>query len=158
MNQDTLQIVDFAPQYGAAFYALNEAWISQYFVMEEADRKSLKHPESYILAKGGHLLVALLGGQVVGVCALIAMPQSPRYDFELAKMAVAPEARGHGIGLQLMQAAISKAQSVGAQMLYLESNTVLAPAIGLYRKVGFTEVTGQPTPYQRCNIQMELRV
>jgi hypothetical protein len=33
---------------------------------------------------------------------------------------------------------------------------VLTPAISLYGKLGFKKIVGPPTPYQRCNIQMEL--
>jgi hypothetical protein len=40
--------------------------------------------------------------------------------------------------------------------LILESNTILEPAIALYRKLGFTEFSGVPSEYDRCNIHMEL--
>ena len=36
--------------------------------------------------------------------------------------------------------------------------TVLTPAINLYRKLGFVRVVGPPSPYARCNIRMELRL
>ncbi|RZL43422.1 MAG: MarR family transcriptional regulator, partial [Pedobacter sp.] len=42
--------------------------------------------------------------------------------------------------------------------IYLESNTILKPAINLYHKLGFEKIAGKPTPYTRCNIQMELVV
>jgi GNAT superfamily N-acetyltransferase len=80
----------------------------------------------------------------------------PHYDFELAKMAVSPQAKGKGIGWLLGKAIIKKAQSLNAQKIYLESNTVLKPAINLYHKLGFNKVIGHSTPYKRCNIQMEL--
>ena len=38
----------------------------------------------------------------------------------------------------------------------LESNTILDPAINLYRKLGFEPVQGGVSPYDRCNIQMEM--
>ena len=80
------------------------------------------------------------------------------YDFELAKMAVSPKFQGKGIGSVLGNAVIDKARDLGAKKIYLESNTVLGPAINLYRKLGFTKVTGVPSPYARCNIQMELAI
>ena len=76
--------------------------------------------------------------------------------YELAKMAVSPKAQGKNIGWILGQAIIAKSRSLGAKKLYLESNTKLKPAINLYYKLGFHKVTGYPTPYERCNIQMEL--
>lgn len=81
-----------------------------------------------------------------------------QYDYELAKMAVAPTVQGKSIGWLLGQAALEQARSAGANKLYLESNTVLRPAINLYQKLGFRKIAGHPTPYQRCNIQMELNL
>ena len=150
-----VQIIPYAPKYKTHFKELNEAWITQHFKMEDTDRKSLDHPEDYILDKGGEILVALYNETPVGVCALIKMDH-PEYDFELAKMAVAPEAKGKGIGWILGQATLDKAKSLGAKTVYLESNTVLKPAIHLYHKLGFKKVVGYPTPYERCNIQMAI--
>lgn len=148
-------IVPYQPQYQEAFKALNEEWISTYFEMEEADYKALDNPEEYILDRGGQILVALYQGEPVGVCALIKMNGSD-YDFEMAKMAVSPKAQGKNIGWLLAQAVISTARELGASTVYLESNTMLKPAINLYYKMGFKKVAGLPTPYKRCNIQMVL--
>ena len=150
-----VQIVPYEPKYQAAFKQLNEEWITQYFKMEDTDYKSLDHPEDYILNKGGHILIALYNSEPVGACALIKMNNDM---FELAKMAVSPKAKGKGIGWLLGNACIAKAKELGANKLYLESNTILKPAISLYHKLGFKKVTGIPSPYERCNIQMELEV
>ena len=148
-------IVHYEEKYHADFKALNVEWISTYFKMEPTDFKSLDNPNDYILSKGGLILVALYNGEPVGVCALIKM-NDPDYDYELAKMAVSPKAQGKKIGWLLGQHIIESAKLLGAKNLYLESNTILAPAINLYRKLGFKEITGRSTPYERCNIQMEL--
>lgn len=152
---DKVEIVDYTSKYKEVFKALNVEWISTYFKMEEADYKALDHADDYIINNGGYILVALLNEEPVGVCALIKM-NDPEYDFELAKMAVSPKAQGKKIGWLLGEAIKTKAINVGAKSLYLESNTVLSPAINLYRKLGFVEVFGRPTPYERCNIQMAL--
>ncbi|MCU0338738.1 MAG: helix-turn-helix domain-containing GNAT family N-acetyltransferase [Spirosomaceae bacterium] len=152
-----VQIVAYEPQYQKAFRDLNEEWISQYFKMEEPDYRSLDNPQGYILDQGGHIFVALHQGEPVGVCALIKM-NDPDYDYELAKMAVSPKAQGKSIGWLLGQAVIHKAKALGARKLFLESNTVLAPAINLYHKLGFVKVGNRPSPYERADIQMELTV
>ena len=113
--------------------------------------------KEYILDKGGCILVAIYEKKAVGVCALIKMNEA-EWDFELAKMAISSEFRGLGIGFLLANAIIDKAKYLGAKSIYLESNTVLAPAIKLYRKLGFKEIAGYPTPYQRCDIQMMLNI
>jgi GNAT superfamily N-acetyltransferase/DNA-binding MarR family transcriptional regulator len=148
-----VQIIDYQPQYQADFRQLNVEWITTWFKMEEADYKSLDHPEEYILNRGGHILFALYEGKPVGTCALKKMSDG---SFELAKMAVSPDAKGKGIGFILGKAAIEKAKGQGAKRVCLESNTILKPAINLYHKLGFKKITGPPSPYERANIQMEL--
>lgn len=150
-----VEIVAYQSQYREAFRDLNVEWISKYFEMEEADYKALDNAESYILDKGGKILVALYDNEPVGVCALIKM-NHPEYDFEMAKMAVSPKAQGKNIGYLLGKAIIDSAREMGAKKIYLESNTILKPAINLYYKLGFEKVFGLETPYKRCNIQMEL--
>ncbi len=147
------KIVPFAPPFGRAFKELNEEWITRYFALEPADRKVLDAPEANIIASGGHILIALMGTDVVGTCALLKVDAE---SFELAKMAVAPRAQGTGIGRQLGEAAIALARDQGARRLYLESNTKLESAIALYRRLGFAERPARCSSYTRCNIHMEL--
>lgn len=149
-----VQIVDYEPRHGEAFRRLNEEWISTYFELEAPDRAVLEHPQQHILDRAGFILVATLDDVPVGVCALLRRDDLDGY--ELAKMAVAPEARGRSIGLLLARAAIAKALSMRAKRVYLESNTRLAPAIRLYEKLGFKRIAGPPSAYQRVDIQMEL--
>ncbi|HFK5575018.1 TPA: GNAT family N-acetyltransferase, partial [Elizabethkingia anophelis] len=150
-----VQVIPYENKYKTVFRALNEEWISNYFVMEEADYKALDNPQEYILDKGGQIFVALYKGEPVGVCALIKMFDD-EYDYEMAKMAVSPKAQGKHIGLLLGKAIINAARKAGAKSLYLESNTILKPAITLYEKLGFKRIVGRPSPYERANIQMAL--
>ncbi len=152
-----VQIVEYNDEYQSVFRALNEEWISSYFKMEAADYKALDNPKEYILDNGGKIFVALYDNEPVGVCALIKM-DDPDYDFELAKMAVSNKCQGKNIGWLLGQAVTNAAKELGASKIYLESNTILKPAINLYQKLGFSKVVGRPTPYERCNIQMELQL
>ena len=152
---EIIEIVEFSEVYAPAFKALNEEWIIKYFKMEEMDRVSLNNPQAYILDKGGYIGVALLNGEAVGVCALIPSARDD-FDFELAKMGVSPKAQGKGIGKLLGLHIIDKAKALGCKKLYLESNRILKPALQLYEKLGFTEMVGATSPYQRSDIQMEL--
>ncbi|WP_207424328.1 bifunctional helix-turn-helix transcriptional regulator/GNAT family N-acetyltransferase [Desertivirga brevis] len=152
-----VKIVDYKPEYASVFRSLNEEWITKYFKMEASDHKALDNPDESIIQKGGYILVALYDDLPMGVCALLKM-QEGDCDFELAKMAVSPEAQGKNIGWLLGQAALHKARELGARKIYLESNTILKPAISLYQKLGFKKVTGAPSPYERCNIQMEVEL
>ena len=154
-EQRQIQIVNYSPEFHGDFKRLNYAWIEKYFAVEEPDRQTLEHPNEKILQPGGHIFMACRDQEAVGTCALIKMS---RDRYELAKMAVKESARGRGVGWLLGHAAIAKARSLGAKTLYIESSTVLKPAIGLYQKLGFQKVVGKPSPYERCNIQMELRL
>ena len=148
-----VKIVPYELKYRRQFRELNEEWIHKYFEMENEDRKILEHPKEYILDKGGHILVALYDDEPIGVCGLLKLKDT---EYELAKMAVSPKSQGLGIGYLLGKSVIEMAAQLGADKVHLESNTKLKPAIKLYEKLGFQKVAGHPTPYERCNIQMEL--
>ena len=123
--------------------------------MEAMDVHYLNHPKEHILDKGGHIVVAVENEEPIGVCALVKLDNRP-YDFELAKMGVAPKAQGKGVGFQLGKAVINEAKKRNAKSIFIESNTVLKPAIHLYKKLGFVEIDGNGSPYERSNIQMVL--
>ena len=148
-----VDIVDYRADFAEDFKRLNYEWIERYFSVEDVDRLYLENPEEKILQPGGHIFMALYESGVVGTCALVKMDDQ---TYELAKMGVTASAQGKGIGWRLGQVAIAKAKAIGAQSLFLESNTKLAPAISLYKKLGFRKVVGDPSPYARCNIQMRL--
>jgi len=152
-----LAIVPYEPLYRQSFYELNRAWIDRYFTMEPKDHETLGHPEQSILEPGGHILVALHGERPVGVCAMIVSTR-PGCRFELAKMGVDPAFQGRGIGRALVMAALAWAREQGAQKVYLESNTILQPAIRLYLSMGFRQVDAGSSPYKRSNIQMEVEL
>ena len=151
----SIRIVDYSPKYLSVFKRLNIMWINSHWSLEPHDLEVLCDPEKSILSQGGHILVALLGDKPLGVVALCRM-EHPEYDYELAKLAVDPEARGTGIGKAICIAAIERAKSLGANKIFLESNTLLKPAISLYHKLGFTELKEYQPSYERGDIQMEL--
>lgn len=149
----TVRIVPYAPAHRVRFRELNLAWITEYFRVEEADRRALDDPDGYILGHGGEILIAEADGRVVGGCALLRGEDG---SFELAKMAVDPSMRGRGVGRALGEAAIERARTLGAPRVELLSNTTLAPAIALYRSLGFVEAPLPPNDYERANIKMVL--
>jgi GNAT superfamily N-acetyltransferase len=150
-----VRVVDYAPHHHESFRALNLAWITKYFAVEDADRKALDDPESNILRSGGAIFMAEVDGELVGTCALIKCADGA---YELAKMAVAPAAQGRGVGRALGEAAVARARVLGAPRVELLSNTVLAPALALYRSLGFVEVPLPRTDYRRANIKMVLEL
>ena len=136
-----------------AFRLLNEAWIEKYFGLEEADHEILGNPEGYVLTKGGHIFFATTAGAPIGCCALVPMEPG---EYEVAKMAVAEEWQGRGVGRRVLQYTVDQARALGAKRLYLETNERLTNAIHLYESVGFQHLPPKQSPYVRANVFMEL--
>src|ERR1700712_1242665 len=141
-----------------AFRELNEAWIARYFRLEEQDHIQLRDPEHNILRPGGQIVMAAVGEERIGCCALIFVRHGV---FEVAKMAVSESYRGHGIGRKLLEYTIAQAKALGARTLELASNKKLANAVHLYESVGFRHLPPErvePSPYARANVFMELHL
>ena len=156
-TDSTVIIRSFQAGDEAAFRTLNEQWIKHYFKVEAKDEAAFADPRRTILERGGQILIATVGGRSVGCCALLRMNRED--EFEVAKMAVAAECQGKGIGRRLLGATIEEARRMRARRLYLETNHILTPAIRLYESLGFrhldaTQVT--PSPYDRADVYMEL--
>lgn len=149
-----VEVIFFDPQFISDFVRLNRQWIEHYFRIEAMDLAQLENPQENILSLGGEIFFVLENKKVVGTCAMI--PHGEK-TYELAKMAVDPSTRGKGYGDLLMKHAIDWARSKKATKISILSNTVLEPAITLYKKHGFQTLhLGKHPDYERCNIEMEL--
>ena len=144
----------FQPSDEAAFRDINLEWIERFFAVEAKDRDVLGNPRKYVLDPGGAILIAMDDAAPVGVVALMVMGEG---SVELAKMGVRPQAQGKGAGRMLVAAAVETAREMGMKRVYIETNSVLAPALKLYRDAGFEPLkVAQPSPYARADVQLEL--
>lgn len=151
-----IETVPYDIKYKEAWRHINQQWIEKLFVMEEEDIINLSDPEKYVLDKGGEIYFSLLDGKPVGA---IALKKFSPTRFELSKMGVLPEAQGLGIGNILVEKVIKRFRARGGRELFLETNSSLTPAITLYKKYGFKEVTApENSPYTRADYFMELKV
>ena len=149
-------IVGFQDQFAEDFGRLNYEWIERSYGVEEHDHEVLDHPLKSVIEPGGQIFFAVKEGKAIGTVAMIPFGER---SFELAKMAVAPDARGHGVGDKLMAACVDFARSSGSASIILESNTKQEAAINLYRKFGFVEIPLDPNShFARANIRMELAI
>ena len=150
-----VEILGFEPSLAPYFRDLNIDWLEKYFHVEPIDHEVLNHPDKYVIAPGGTILFARVGGEVVGTVAL-------KYHgdgvFELTKMAVTPASQGLGIGRRLLTACIQRFQELNGQRMYLESHSSLETAIRLYEGFGF-EHENRPSPaaYDRADVYMVYR-
>ena len=153
---DNLKIVPFNKDYKPAFEFLNRAWIEEYFIMEEEDLKTLQNPETYILEDGGEVFFAILDGEVVGTAAMI---QTDKGIYELAKMAVARQFQGLGIGKKLLKRCIDFSKEREATEIFLITNDSLKPALSLYLSFGFVlNDQNDDNRYERGNTKMNLLI
>jgi ribosomal protein S18 acetylase RimI-like enzyme len=145
---------DFRPGDEATFRDINLEWIERFFAVEDKDRETLNNPQKYFLDPGGAIFIAEDDDNPVGAVALIVMG---RGSVELSKMGVRPAAQGKGVGRMLIAAAVNRARDMGMRRVYIETNSILAPAIKLYREAGFVPLKERvPTPYARADVQLEL--
>ena len=69
-------------------------------------------------------------------------------EAEILTLAVAPSARGKGLGRALLHAAISRARAMGTQTMFLEVGADNPAARALYAALGFTKVGDRKGYYQ----------
>lgn len=156
LDPASLRLREYEPGLAHHFHDINAEWITTMFQLEATDRDVLENPDAKIIAPGGTILfVEAPGFGIVGTCAL---QKTGDTSFELTKMGVREAARGLKAGEFLLAAVIDRARSLGADPLYLLTNSICAPAIHLYAKLGFCHdkaIMAQfGARYQRCDVAM----
>jgi len=156
VGRAALRIREFDPALAADFRDINAEWISAMFRLEQTDQDVLDHPSRHIIDRGGAILfVEAPGLGIIGTCAL---QRTGSRSVELTKMGVRSSARGLKAGEFLLAATIERAEAMGADPLYLLTNTKCEAAIHLYEKLGFIHDAGVMeefgSRYQRCNVAM----
>lgn len=147
-----MEIVDFVPEYAAAFERLNLEWLEKYFRVEEIDRVILSNPQREVIAHGGHILFVRVADELVGT---VALKHHGGGRYELTKMAVTAGRQGMGLGRALLFAAIERFHSISGENMFLESHSSLKTAINLYESAGFRHAS-HPTgsDYARSDTYM----
>lgn len=151
-------IVPYSPRIGRHFRSLNREWLNEYFRVEASDQKILDDPSEQIIKRGGLILFAQVGKEIVGTVALISRGHG---SYELAKMAVTRRFRSRGIGTQLAAACLREAGLLQAREVVLATSPRLSAANALYRKLGFRKLAAAPQwapRYARATIYMRLKI
>ncbi|TDP03054.1 GNAT family N-acetyltransferase [Flavobacterium sp. 245] len=154
-TQNTLEIIPFSSDLKEHIKTLNIAWLEKYFKVEEKDKLTLSNPQEEIIDKGGMIFYARYNNEILGTASLMKVGNS---TFELSKMAVSDTAQGLGIGTKLLEHCFNVAKENNIKTLILYSNTILLPAIHLYRKFGFKEIPLEMGIYERADIKMEKKI
>jgi putative acetyltransferase len=83
-----------------------------------------------------------LDGKVVGGSGIYPTEGLPEGCCEVVKLYLLPEARGLGLGKELIEKCFASAKEFGFKKVYLETMPELKIAVGLYEKCGFTYLKG----------------
>jgi putative acetyltransferase len=124
--------------------------------MDDKDRLILGDPVGHVLRAGGEIFLIVREGATLGCCALLHLENQ---SWELAKMAVAKEHRGCGLGRRLLHHVVEYAKETGAHKLSLKTSSLLQSAIHLYKSVGFQIVAQENSRLSRnarADVFMEL--
>ena len=124
------------------------------------EAKFLSDVVAFDPVSGTHTLAALHAAcfpdpwDAAAISAMLVMPGTFAYahedgfvlartaggEAEILTLAVAPAARGRGLGGVLLRAAIARAREMGAETMFLEVGTDNPRALALYTRLGFAKV------------------
>ena len=94
--------------------------------------------------------------KIVGGAGVSQLENGEETICELQKMYFLPEARGRGLGIQIIEKCLQSAKDFGFESCYLETMPYMEAAQKLYKKVGF-EYLCQPlgnTGHTSCPVWM----
>ncbi len=107
-------------------------------------------PEAYWRAtlatrdRGGEVLVAVDGSEVVGVCQVMVFPHFQHaggWCCELESVYVRADRRGRGVGATMIRAAEDLARAAGCYRIQLTSRNPRLDAHRFYRSLGFEQMS-----------------
>ena len=96
-------------------------------------------PQAYA-ERGGAFWVATMDRVIVGTCGVFPVAAG---TYELRKMYLRPETRGHGLGARMLDVSITWARARGGSLLVLDTVEEMTTAIAFYEAHGFVRDDAQ---------------
>lgn len=117
--------------------------------------KSLDDMYSYYDHPAMEYFVVTENDRIIGSAGIAPLPGEPEVC-ELQKMYFLPEARGRGIGAEMMQICLKYAKDAGYKKCYLETMPYMEHAKKLYARTGFQPLDGPMgnTGHYNCSVWM----
>jgi RimJ/RimL family protein N-acetyltransferase len=138
----TIQILPASPDQVESFHAALDVVAREERYLGQTKAKPIQVLAEFVaksLERGEPVYFALDASRVVGWCDISRSGSDSRPHVGGLGMGLLPEYRGKGIGKRLIRAAMDAAKTVGMQRIELTVYVHNAPAIALYKKVGFVE-------------------
>jgi ribosomal protein S18 acetylase RimI-like enzyme len=136
---DNIEIVPYGIGMKQHFRRLNADWTgggrAALFGAAE-DSAVFDNPRQAIIDKGGAIIFAALDEEIIGTCALLATPESGR--FEMAMLGVDPRYRGRGAARIMVRAVINEARDKGAEEIFLFADNTRHALIDMYSSAGLS--------------------
>ncbi len=146
----TVRLVD-PHEYAQAGRITAEAYRASYEGLSEAYLASLADVAGRV--EQGEVWVALADGVIVGTVwtprpgeRLSPLAEEGELDFR--QLAVAPSARGRGVGERLTRHVLDLGRERGASRVVMNSGPEMLGAHALYRKMGFRRLTEREHPVE----------
>jgi len=152
---ENLEFIEYEEKYHDDFKRLSYEWLEKYALLEPEDVRILNNPKEIIIDRGGQILFARYGSEIIGTISLIKVEEGV---YELAKLGVTEKYQGLKIGRKLTEKCIELAKLRNASKIILYSNKRLKLAIELYKKFGFKEIPIKNCKYVEADFKMELEI
>lgn len=120
----TVADADRCAELEAMLFPGDDPWPTAAFVRELA-------------ATHNHYVAARISDAVIGYGGISRLGRRPPFEYEIHTIGVDPDYQGRGIGRRLLDEMLNVA---GDAVVHLEVRTDNAPALALYRSVGFNQV------------------
>ena len=150
-SSSAFRLREAAADDGAAIRAVVVAVMNEYGLssdLEGNDADLRDFVASYRDRGGSFRVVVSTEGVIVGCGGLYPIDNR---EAEIRRMYLLPEARGVGIGRELLEELISVASERRFERVVLETASVLKEAISLYRRRGFVPVARRSTALRQCD-------
>ncbi|MDC8004980.1 GNAT family N-acetyltransferase [Aureisphaera galaxeae] len=106
--------------------------------------------------EGAAYFVVEENGTVIGGGGVAQLDNYNGPVCELQKMYFLPEARGRGLGTQMIDTCLASAKELGYEQCYLETMSYMEAAQKLYHRYGFSHLEGPmgDTGHYACGVHM----
>ncbi len=150
-GQGSLQLRDARPEEQDMLTTVTLAAYEQYSATMPAEAWPVYRQNLMATLEGespAERIVAELDGTIVGVVHLYPATASTPLP-EIRLLAVAPAARGRGVGTALIEECLRRARTTGASAVGLHTMDVMEVAVRMYERMGFVpapETDFSPVP------------
>ncbi|GAA5533448.1 GNAT family N-acetyltransferase [Deinococcus aluminii] len=130
-------LLDLSPDHPHVIDLMNAQQRELRALYQDTDERTEPFDPAILSGEGGALLAVEEGGVLLACGALKRIGPDTA---EVKRMYTLPEARGRGLGRQILTALIERGRALGFRRLVLETGELQAEAIHLYESAGFRRI------------------